>query len=321
MLFLLITARLTTTDSSSTSKLRTIDSNEIYDSYTIKYHDEKSLSLLEEVGHGRFSKVHRATLSNGSIVAAKYLKPTEYWRVKREVTFLDLLRGIPHVIEFIGVYGDENSPIIVTEFASRDKNTNITLNDLKWAMNCLLSALNETHYRHVFHRDIKWQNLMVSFRERTLKIIDWGLAEYIVSDRKLSSRVGTKTYKAPELLMGAQFYGSEIDILAAGITMANLMFGCPSLFTGSGDLEILFRQIEIFGRLRMSRIAKELKYKRKIVDRKRRSFLEFALPHTRQLITSEALDLLEKLLMPEGKRRITAADALTHLFFTNNDKT
>jgi casein kinase II subunit alpha len=315
MLVLLVVALYGISDSCSSSKAFSIESNELYDSYEITYHDDRHLTLHEQVGHGRFSQVYRAVLPNGAIVAAKRLKPIESWRLKREVKFMELLRGVPHVIEFIGVYGDRWSPIIVTEFATRDNDIDLTLDDLRWVMRCLLAALNATHYRHVFHRDIKWQNLMVSFHNRTFKLIDWGLAEYIVADRKLASRVGTKTYKAPELLMGARMYGPEVDVWAAGVTMANLMFGCPSFFPGANDREVLARQTRIFGHLRMSRLAKQYRYKWKRFGSERQSILEFALPHTRSLFTSRALDLLGQLLVPERDSRLTAAEALFHPFF------
>jgi serine/threonine protein kinase len=98
--------------------------------------------LFAEIGHGRFSQVYRAQLSNGTTAAAKRLRPTDLWHVQREVHFLQLLQGIPHVIELIGVYGTDQQPAIVTAFASRDNMTLITLKDLQWVMRCLLTALN-----------------------------------------------------------------------------------------------------------------------------------------------------------------------------------
>jgi casein kinase II subunit alpha len=317
MLPLLFPAVLGSTYTASSTPEFQIDSHDLYDDYPITYHNTRTLTLLDSVGHGRFSQVYRAMLSNGTVVAAKCLRPTQSWRLKREVHFLELLQGVPHVVDFIGVYGDEYSPIVVTEFATRDNETNLSLEDLKWAMRCLLTTLNATHYRHVFHRDIKWQNLMVSFKNRTIKVIDWGLAEYVVRDRKLPSRVGTRSYKAPELLLGAELYGPEVDVWAAGVILANLMFGSPSFFRGAEDRVVLDRQTQVFGYRRMSRLAKEFHYKRRVTHRDRQSLLEFALPHTRRLITRDGLDLLEQMMMPERRSRVTAADALIHPFFTS----
>lgn len=286
---------------------------EIHDGYEIHYLDEEQVELLDEVGHGRFSNVYRAKL-NDTLVAAKKLKPIEPWRVKREVRFMTALKDAPNVVKLHGVYGDELSPIIVTEFVARDENTNISYEDLQWIMRELLMALNATHYEHIFHRDIKWQNLLVSFKERRLRIIDWGLAEFFIRGRRYSPSAGTKSYKAPELLLGCRQYGPAVDVWAAGIIMANLMFGCPSFFN-AGDVQgVLARHTQFFGPRRMRRLAKMCGYRRPLLQTGGQSFLELALPHTRHLIKKEAIDLLQELLTPEPNLRITAADALLHPF-------
>jgi casein kinase II subunit alpha len=191
------------------------------------------------------------------------------------------------------------------------------VDDLKWLMSSLLMCLNATHYHHVFHRDIKWQNLLVSFSDRKLRVVDWGLAEYVITNFRYSFRVGTKSYKAPELLMKSPEYGPEIDVWAAGVTFANLIFGCPSFFSGTSDRGVLHRHVQLFGRLRMSRIAKALGYEKAIPFSGRQSWLEFALPHTRNLITRGSLELLQTLLVPEATRRPTAAQALMSSFFVD----
>jgi casein kinase II subunit alpha len=294
-----------------------LDSSDIYDSYELTYLNESDLEILNEIGRGRFSQVYRARLPDGRIVAAKYLKPTESWRLKREVKFMELLRGSPNVIDFIGLYGDDRSPILVTELGVSDRRTLVSLPELKWAMHALFSALNATHSRNVFHRDIKWQNLLVSFGERRLRLIDWGLAEHVIPGRKLPSRVGTTCYKAPELLLGFKFYGPEVDIWAAGVTMADLMFGCPTFFPAVDDDEVLTRHTQVFGDARLSRIAGEYEWRGTLGYHPGNSFVEFALPHTRALFTHESLDLLGKLLVPEREQRITANDVLEHPFFAS----
>jgi hypothetical protein len=65
----------------------------------------------------------------------------------------------------------------------------------------------------------------------------------------------------------------------------------------------------------MAKIARQIGYNGKVPGYLKRSFLEFALPNTRTLFTRDSLDLLEKLLMPEVKDRISAGEALLHPFF------
>jgi casein kinase II subunit alpha len=299
----------------SESTREEIDFKVVYDDYKLNFFPESDIELLEEIGHGRFSQVYRARLSDGRIVAAKKLKPLEPWKLKREVQMMAQLQGIPTIIEFIGLYGDELTPILVTELGIRDSDTIVGLSDFKWAVKSLLQAINETHYRHIFHRDIKWPNLLVSFKNRSLKLIDWGLADFIVAGRKYPPKCGTKSYKAPELLMGYRYYGPPVDVWAAGVTMANLLYGCPSFFSSSDDDGVLAKQTRIFGHLRMSRIADSLKWGGSVALYTKQSLLEYALPHTRQLFSKQSLDLLQQLLVPEANGRVTAADALQHPFF------
>jgi serine/threonine protein kinase len=115
--------------------------------------------------------------------------------------------------------------------------------------------------------------------------------------------------------MGYRYYGADVDIWAAGVTMANLLYGCPSFFSGADDEAVLGRHTRIFGNLRMSRIAQDLGYDGAIQHYQKQSLLEYALPHTRHLFTRDSLDLLQQLLIPEMKARISAAEALQHPFF------
>jgi serine/threonine protein kinase len=316
MLFVLLHFSRASTDASTRPESDPLRGSDLHGSYAIHYRDERALTMHGEIGHGRFSRVYRATLPDGTPVAAKCLKPGEPWRLRREVRFMELLRdhGVPNAVRLVGVYGDEHAPIIVTELAHRDDAAPIALDDLRWLMRSLLATLNQTHYLNVFHRDIKWANLMVSFKNRTLRVIDWGLAEWVIKDMAIPV-VGTKSYKAPELLLGAEKYGPAVDVWAAGVVMGNLMFGCYSFFSGSSESAVLLKQAKIFGTRRIARLAKQYGYTKRVPRVAPRSMLEFALPHTRHLFTRASFDLLVELLRPERADRIKAADALTHDFF------
>ena len=48
--------------------------------------------------------------------------------------------------------------------------------------------------------------------------------------------MGTRWYKAPEILNGARHYDSSVDIRSAGCILAELLDTTP-LFTGFNDLD------------------------------------------------------------------------------------
>lgn len=310
--------------SSSSTHIRTrkpkqINQEEIFTNYELNFKNESQLNYLNIVGNGRFSSVYRVMMPDETIAAAKKLVPTDEWRIKKEVKIMEQLKGQPHIIDLIGIYGDEYDPVIITNYIQSNSNCIPSYKDFQWVIKSLLQALNATHYNKIFHRDVKWQNMLVSFDDHKLFLIDWGLADYIIKGRSYSPKTGTRSYKAPELLLSYNYYNQKVDIWAAGCVMANLMFGVHSFFSGRDNEDVLLKQVQFYGKLRMKRLAMRYGKKKKFPYLNRQSFLEYALPHTRHLITNESLDLLGNLLMPEPEYRLNAADAICHSFFDGDD--
>lgn len=63
----------------------------------------------------------------------------------------------------------------------------------------MLQGLAAIHERGILHRDMKPANLLVT-SDGVLKVTDFGLAR-IMEDAKLTPRVQTLWYRAPELLL------------------------------------------------------------------------------------------------------------------------
>ena len=192
-------------------KPKQFSQEELYNSYQLHFLNESDLEYLNVIGSGRFSSVYKVMLPDKSIAAAKKLVPTEEWRIKKEVKIMEQLKGQPHIINFIGIYGDEYDPVIVTNYLSSSSNCIPSYEDFQWVMKSLLQALNATHYHKIFHRDVKWQNMLVSFTDHKLFLIDWGLADYVIKKRSYSPKTGTKSYKAPELLLSYNYYNQKVD--------------------------------------------------------------------------------------------------------------
>lgn len=92
-------------------------------------------------------------------------------------------------------------------------------------------AVSHCHQYFILHRDIKPSNFLIS-ANGVLKLADFGLARFQGSgDKKMSSKVVTSWYKAPELLFGAFQYSFGIDMWAMGCVMAELVLRTP-LFPG-----------------------------------------------------------------------------------------
>ena len=110
----------------------------------------------------------------------------------------------------------------------------------------LVRAISWCHRSDVVHRDIKPENLLVDPESRSnsaLKLCDFGFARALTRAKTarepLTDYVATRWYRAPELLLGSDAYGFEVDQWAIGCIMGELIDGQP-LFPGESDVDQLY---------------------------------------------------------------------------------
>ena len=108
-------------------------------------------------------------------------------------------------------------------------------------MQQLLRGLDHCHNRGVLYRDIKGSNLLID-NSGILKIADFGLASFFDPHQiqPLTSRVVTLWYRPPELLLGATYYGTAVDLWSTGCILAELYAGKPIM---PGRTEVSFMLI------------------------------------------------------------------------------
>ncbi|XP_071703660.1 mitogen-activated protein kinase 7-like isoform X1 [Rutidosis leptorrhynchoides] len=175
----------------------------------------------------------------------------------------------------------------------------------------LLRGLKYLHSANVLHRDLKPGNLLVN-ANCELKICDFGLARTSQgSEQFMTEYVVTRWYRAPELLLCCDNYGTSIDVWSVGCIFAEIL-GRKPLFPGTECLNQLRLIINILGSQNDDNIGF-------IDNTKARRFIK-TLPHTRGISLSSlypmadplALDLLKKMLVFDPTKRITVSEALHH---------
>ena len=106
--------------------------------------------------------------------------------------------------------------------------------------------------------------------------------------------VGTPAYMAPEVFLG-QRYGHKVDSWSLGVLLFELLTNDhPYTYEGEEDYEEDLKKICI-------------KTIQRVLKLKSSAQLEN--------ISSEAADLICQLLTPDPQRRISAQDALSHVWF------
>ncbi|XP_020572297.1 mitogen-activated protein kinase 4-like isoform X2 [Phalaenopsis equestris] len=180
----------------------------------------------------------------------------------------------------------------------------------------LLRGLKYIHSANILHRDLKPGNILVN-ANCDLRICDFGLARSSSRDNQfMTEYVVTRWYRAPELLLCCEKYGTSIDVWSVGCIFAELL-GRKPIFPGTECLDQLKLIIQVLGT--MSDVDIEF-----IDNPRARQFIN-SLPYSPRIPLASrypnanplALDLLSKLLVFDPTRRISVAEALEHPYLSD----
>lgn len=191
--------------------------------------------------------------------------------------------------------------------------------DTKCYMLQMLEGIAFCHSQYILHRDLKPGNLLVS-SEGIVKITDFGLARlYGREQERLSPEAVTIWYRPPELLFGATKYTASSDMWAVGCIFAELFLGRPLFSTEPPHTEIAqLRTIFAFLGTPTEKDWPGVGKLPHVLNFEPQAASPFEL--TLQGLPHDALDLIKNLLTLNPTRRLSAADALKHPYFTNDPK-
>lgn len=101
----------------------------------------------------------------------------------------------------------------------------------------LCCAVEYIHSKGICHRDIKPSNILLTY-DNDVILSDFGCAKYISSpDEYNTTYVGSRYYRAPELLLGSTKYSTSVDIWSVGCVIYQCFTGkipfCGIIFNSS----------------------------------------------------------------------------------------
>ena len=206
---------------------------------------------------------------------------------------------------------------------------------VKNLMRQLLVAVEYCHQNGIVHRDIKPENILLKNAQDpkpTLKLCDFGAARELDKDDKqapsqrdaahtdLTHYVGSRWYRAPELLGNSASYGRPVDVWSCACIMAELATG-NALFQGDDEAEVVQYilecndgsdlNMETLRALQQREVLGDV-YKAKRTNKTRDLRVELG------KLGKRGVKLVAGMLEIEETKRLTAAECGRHKYFDDS---
>ncbi|XP_027360537.1 CDPK-related kinase 5-like [Abrus precatorius] len=271
-------------------------------------HFENKYDVGDEVGRGHFGYTCVAKLKKGELkgqqVAVKVIPKAKMTTaiaiedVRREVKLLRALTGHKNLVQFYDAYEDDDNVYIVMELCEGgelldrilSRGGKYTEEDAKTVLRQILNVVAFCHLQGVVHRDLKPENFLFTSKDENseLKAIDFGLSDFVKPDERLNDIVGSAYYVAPEVLHRA--YSTEADVWSIGVIAYILLCGSRPFWarTESGIFRAVLKADP--------------------------SFDEPPWPS----LSDEARSFVKRLLNKDPRKRMSAAQALSHPWIKNS---
>jgi len=299
-----------------------------YESLQVTWGEQDDYEVIRKIGRGKYSEVFDGVnIVNNQRCVVKILKPVKKKKIKREIKILQNLCGGPNVIQLLDVVRDPQSktPSLVFEHVDNIdfKTLYPTLRDfdIRYYILEILKALDFCHSNGIMHRDVKPHNVMIDHKQRKLRLIDWGLAEFYHPGREYNVRVASRYFKGPELLVDLQDYDYSLDMWSLGCMFAGMIFRKEPFFHGHDNYDQLVKIAkvlgtdELFAYLDKYDLELDPHFDGLLGRHARKPWEKFVNAENNHLISDESLDYVNCLLRYDHQERLTAKEAMDHPYF------
>uniref|UniRef100_A0A9J8CTM5 mitogen-activated protein kinase n=1 Tax=Cyprinus carpio carpio TaxID=630221 RepID=A0A9J8CTM5_CYPCA len=258
---------------------------------------------LSPVGSGAYGSVCSAldTKSGLRVAVKKLSRPFQSMiHAKRTYRELRLLKHMKHenVIGLLDAFSPAtclagfNDVYLVTHLMGADLNNivkcqKLTDDHVQFLIYQILRGLKYIHSADIIHRF-----MANAFSDTCAQILDFGLAR--LTDDEMTGYVATRWYRAPEIMLNWMHYNMTVDIWSVGCIMAELLTG-RTLFPGTDHIDQLKLILMLVGTPEPELLMK--------------------ISSESVIFTKTSVDLLEKMLVLDTDKRITASQALAHPYF------
>ncbi|KAG0298066.1 serine/threonine protein kinase, CMGC, CDC2/CDK sub, partial [Dissophora globulifera] len=294
----------------------------------------KDFDLVDKLGEGTFGEVHKARRKGSSELLAlkRILMHNENEGIPitalREIKILKRLRHenivpLHDIAVNPGSWSGRNRASVYMVFPYMDHDLSGLLNNpkvrlsvpqIKLYMKQLLEGTIYMHSQKILHRDMKAANLLIS-NNGTLKIADFGLARpFKPEGEDYTSKVVTRWYRPPELFLGEKKYGPAVDMWGIGCVFGEMLFGRPVL-QGNSDQDQLDKIFQLCGSPAEDTMPGWQQLpgleEKGVVYQINRTY-QRKLKEDFEPYGTLAADLMDKLLVLDPKKRLTAFAASDH---------
>ncbi|PVF96374.1 Pkinase-domain-containing protein [Serendipita vermifera] len=203
--------------------------------------------LLQTLGEGEFGKVKLGLHSHwAEEVAVKLIRrgnvesDLRMQKIRREIKVLEVRIGLlfslhhPNIVRLYETIETDKYIGIILDYASGGELFDHILahrylreKDAKKLFAQLISAVWYIHQKKIVHRDLKLENLLLD-RNRNIIVTDFGFANQFEhkADDLMQTSCGSPCYAAPELVISEGLYvGSAVDVWSCGVILYAMLAG------------------------------------------------------------------------------------------------